>query len=98
MEANHPGEHLAEELKAMGMSAAEFSRQIGVPTNRVTQILNGRRSITGDTALRLAHFFATSAEFWLNLQSLYELRVARKKAGSVIRTLPRLRRPKRVPA
>jgi addiction module HigA family antidote len=79
MEAIHPGEHLAEELKEMRMSAAEFSRQIGVPTNRVTQILNGRRSITGDTALRLAHFFGTSAEFWLNLQSLYEIRLAEKK-------------------
>jgi addiction module HigA family antidote len=81
MEAIHPGEHLAEELKEMRMSAAEFSRQIGVPTNRVTQILNGRRSITGDTALRLAHFFGTSAEFWLNLQSLYEIRLAEKKSG-----------------
>jgi len=68
MKAIHPGEHLAEELKEMGMSAAELSRQLKVPTNRVTQILNGRRSITGDTALRLAHFFGTSAEFWLNLQ------------------------------
>jgi addiction module HigA family antidote len=55
------------------MSAAEFSRQIGVPANRATQILNDRRSITGDTALRLAHFFGTSAVFWLNLQSLYEI-------------------------
>jgi addiction module HigA family antidote len=91
MEANHPGEHLAEELKAMGMSAAEFSRQIGVPTNRVTQILNGRRSITGDTALRLAHFFATSAEFWLNLQSLYEIRLAQQKSGRAIKSLPTIK-------
>jgi addiction module HigA family antidote len=91
MEAIHPGEHLAEELNAMGMSAAEFSRQIGVPTNRVTQILNGRRSITGDTALRLAHFFTTSAEFWLNLQSLYELRLAQQKSGRAIKSLPTIR-------
>ncbi|MGD0889668.1 MAG: HigA family addiction module antitoxin [Acidobacteriaceae bacterium] len=91
MEAIHPGEHLAEELNAMGMSAAEFSRQIGVPTNRITQILNGRRSITGDTALRLAHFFATSAEFWLNLQSLYELRLAKQKLGGAIRLLPTIK-------
>jgi addiction module HigA family antidote len=70
----HPGEHLAEELHELGLSAAAFSRQIGVPTNRITQILNSRRAITGDTALRLAHFFGTTAEFWLNLQSLYELR------------------------
>jgi addiction module HigA family antidote len=91
MEAIHPGEHLAEELNAMGMSAAEFSRQIGVPTNRVTQILNGRRSITGDTALRLAHFFTTSAEFWLNLQSLYELRLAQQKSGRAIKSLPTIK-------
>jgi antitoxin HigA-1 len=69
-----------------------------VPTNRVTGILNGQRAITGDTALRLAHFFGTSAEFWLNLQSLYELRLAQKKAGSAIRALPRLKHSQRVPA
>jgi addiction module HigA family antidote len=91
MEAIHPGEQLAEELKAMGMSAAEFSRQIGVPTNRVTQILNGRRSITGDTALRLAHFFTTSAEFWMNLQSLYEIRLAKQKSGRAIKLLPTIK-------
>lgn len=88
MKAIHPGEHLAEELREMGMSAAELSRQLKVPTNRVTQILNGRRSITGDTALRLAHFFGTSAEFWLNLQSLYEIRLAQKKSGAAIKALP----------
>jgi antitoxin HigA-1 len=87
----HPGEHLAEELKEFGMSAAELARQLDVPTNRVTEILNGRRAITGDTALRLAHFFGTTAEFWLNLQSLYELRVAQKKAGKSIRRLPTLK-------
>ena len=70
----HPGEHLAEELHALGMSAAALARQLKVPTNRVTEILNGKRAITGDTALRLAHFFGTSARFWLNLQSLYEHR------------------------
>jgi addiction module HigA family antidote len=90
--AIHPGEHLAEELKTLKMSAAELARKIHVPTNRVTQILNGTRAITGDTALRLGHFFGTSAEFWLNLQSLYELRLAQKKAGKSIRALPRLER------
>jgi addiction module HigA family antidote len=89
--AIHPGEHLAEELREMGMSAAELSRQLRVPTNRVTQILNGRRSITGDTALRLAHFFGTSAEFWLNLQGLYEIRVAQQKSGSAIKALPTIK-------
>ena len=90
--AIHPGEHLAEELKELGMSAAELARQLGVPTNRVTEILNGRRAITGDTALRLAHFFGTTAEFWLNLQSLYELRIAQKRAGKSISRLPTLKR------
>ena len=90
--AIHPGEHLAEELRELGISAAELARNLGVPTNRVTQILNGRRAITGDTALRLAHYFGTTPEFWLNLQSLYELRVARQKAGSAISKLPK-RRP-----
>jgi addiction module HigA family antidote len=89
--AIHPGEHLAEELKELGMSAAELARRLDVPTNRVTEILNGRRAITGDTALRLAHFFGTTAEFWLNLQSLYKLRIAQKKAGKSIDRLPTLR-------
>src|SRR6202165_457620 len=87
--AIHPGEHLAEELEALDMSAAELARKIDVPTNRVTQILNGTRAITGDTALRLAHFFGTSAQFWLNLQSLYDLRLAQEKAGRALPTLKR---------
>lgn len=94
--AIHPGEHLAEELEALGMSAAELARQLKVPTNRITGILNGQRTITGDTALRLGHFFGTSPEFWLNLQSLYELRLAERKAGKSIRVLPTLK--KYVPA
>jgi addiction module HigA family antidote len=87
----HPGEHLAEELKELGMSAAELSRQLKVPTNRITAIMNGQRAITGDTALRLAHFFGTSAQFWLNLQSLYDLRLAERKAGKAIKALPTLK-------
>jgi antitoxin HigA-1 len=94
--AIHPGEHLAEELKALNMSAAELARKLGVPTNRVTQILNGTRAITGDTALRLAHFFGTSAQFWLNLQCVYDLRLAQEKAGKSIEALPRLKRSDRV--
>ena len=90
--AIHPGEHLAQELEALNMSAAELARQLQVPTNRITAIINGQRAITGDTALRLAHFFGTSAEFWLNLQSLYDLRVAEQKAGKSIKTLPKLKR------
>jgi addiction module HigA family antidote len=96
--AIHPGEHLAEELKELGMSAAELARQLDVPTNRITGILNGQRSITGDTALRLAHFFGTSAEFWLNLQSLYEIRLAQRKVGKSIRSLPTLKDAERVRA
>jgi addiction module HigA family antidote len=94
----HPGEHLAEELDALGMSASELARKLDVPTNRVTQILNGTRSITGDTALRLAHFFGTSAQFWLNLQSLYDLRLAQEKTGKFIKELPRLKRREPVTA
>jgi addiction module HigA family antidote len=89
--AIHPGEHLADELDAMKMSAAELARRLKVPTNRVTEILNGRRGITGDTALRLAHFFGTSAEFWLTLQSLHELRLAEAKTGKAIKKLPTLK-------
>ena len=86
----HPGEVLAEDLTALHMSAAQLARQLKVPTNRITEILNGQRAITGDTALRLAHFFGTSAQFWLNLQSLYDLRLAELKAGKSIKTLPTL--------
>jgi addiction module HigA family antidote len=96
--AIHPGEHLAEELRELGMSAAELARRLNVPTNRITGILNGQRSITGDTALRLAHFFGTSPGFWLNLQGLYDLRLAQKKAGKALRGLPKLQRSERVPA
>ena len=67
------------------MRAAELARQLDVPTNRVMQIPNGRRAITGDTALRLAHFFGTTAEFWLNLQGLYEIRLAEQKSRQVHR-------------
>ena len=87
----HPGEVLADDLEALDMSAAELSRRLKVPTNRVTEILNGQRAITGDTALRLAHFFGTSAEFWLNLQSVYDLRVAEAKTGKAIKKLPTLK-------
>jgi len=89
--AIHPGKHLAEQLEALNMSAAELARQLKVPTNRITHILNGRRAITGDTALRLGHYFGTSAEFWLNLQKLHELRVAEQEIGTAIKALPRLR-------
>lgn len=91
VKAIHPGEHLAEELEILNMSAAELARRLAVPTNRVTEILKGQRAITGDTALRLGHFFRMSAEFWLNLQSLYELRLAQEKAGKAVSELPTLK-------
>jgi antitoxin HigA-1 len=92
----HPGEHLAEELKELGISAAGLARQIDVPVNRVTGIINSQRSVTADTALRLGHWFGTSPEFWLNLQTLYELRLARQEIGERVKKLPRLadRKPK----
>jgi addiction module HigA family antidote len=95
--AIHPGEHLAEELHELGMSASELARKLDVPPNRITAILNGQRGLTGDTALRLAHFFGVSAQFWLNLQNLYELRLAQQKAGKVIQALPRRKEPERIP-
>ena len=85
----HPGEHLAEELRELNMSAAALARQLDVPVNRVTQILNGQRSVTADTALRLGHWFGTGPEIWLNLQQLYELRRARHALGPRIEKLPR---------
>src|SRR6266700_685765 len=94
----YSGEHLAEELRDLRMSAAELARQLDVPTNRITEILNGRRAITGDTALRLAHFFGTTAEFWLNLQSLYDIRLAKQKSGKSINALPKLKRLEHVEA
>src|SRR5262245_47933711 len=90
--AVHPGEHLAGELRTFDMSAAEPARKIDVPTNGVTQIVNGRRAITGDTSLRLALFLVTSAEFCMNLQSLYDLRLAQKEVGKSIKVLPTLKR------
>ena len=86
--AIHPGEHLSEQLEELSMSASELARQIRVPTNRITEILHARRSVTGDTALRLGHFFCTSPEFWMNLQKLYDLRMAEIRSGATIRNLP----------
>jgi antitoxin HigA-1 len=95
--AIHPGEHLAEQLKALGMSAAELARNLKVPTNRITAILNGRRAITGDTALRLGHFFGTSPEFWLNLQKIFELRLAEDRSWVTIKGLPTLSQARKEP-
>jgi addiction module HigA family antidote len=85
----HPGEVLAEELEELRVRPTELSRQIRVPANRISQIINGKRAITGDTALRLAHWFGTSPQFWMNLQALYDVRLAEQQAGTEIRSLPR---------
>lgn len=84
----HPGEILADELNELGVSPTELSRQIRVPANRISQIVNGKRAVTGDTALRLAHWFGTSPQFWMNLQTLYDVRLAEAAAGAEIRSLP----------
>ncbi|MDE5441257.1 HigA family addiction module antidote protein [Bradyrhizobium sp. CSA207] len=88
-EPTHPGEHLAEELRDIGITAAELSRQIDVPVNRITGIINGQRGITADTALRLGHWFGMSPQFWMNLQQQYELRLAEKEVGARVASLPR---------
>lgn len=76
----HPGEILADELEEIGMKPVELAARLGVPDNRIYQILHGRRRVTANTALRLGKFFNTGAEFWLNLQQAYELDCARLEA------------------
>ena len=84
----HPGEILADELSEIGITPTELARQLEVPANRITQIVRGKRAITGDTALRLGHWFSMSPQFWLNLQSAFELRLAEQQAGDDINRLP----------
>jgi len=84
----HPGEVLADELKEIGISATRLARTLGVPANRISQIIAGKRAISADTALRLARYFGTSPDFWMNLQKTYELDLARHQLGSAIRDIP----------
>jgi addiction module HigA family antidote len=93
--AIHPGEILAEELEESAVTATELARQLRVPANRITQIIQGKRSVTGDTALRLGRWFGTSAQFWLNLQGAYDLRLAGETAGAEIARLPTRKRTTR---
>lgn len=86
--ALHPGSILKDELDALGVSPTEFARQIDVPPNRVGQIISGKRSITGDSALRFGHWFGTDPQFWLNLQAQFDLTVAASQTGGAIRNLP----------
>ncbi|HEX3939511.1 MAG TPA: HigA family addiction module antitoxin [Xanthobacteraceae bacterium] len=87
--AIHPGEILADELAEISVTPTELARQLRVPANRITQILHGKRSVSGDTALRLGHWFGTSAQFWLNLQTAYDIRIAERMTGAEIRRLPK---------
>lgn len=86
--AVHPGRVLEDELAEMGVTQATFARQIEVPPNRVSQIIAGKRSVTGDTALRFGHWFGVDPQFWLNLQAQFDLAVAERKAGDAVRELP----------
>ena len=86
--AAHPGQILKDELAEFGVTAAEFARQIDVPANRVSQIIAGKRSVTGDTALRFGHWFGVDPQFWLNLQTQFDLAVAEQRTGAAVRELP----------
>ena len=83
----HPGEHLADELQALGLSANQLAKELGVPTNRITQIIRGRRGISGDTALRLGRWFGTGPDIWMNLQKNYELRLAAQEIGEALQKI-----------
>ena len=91
MRAVHPGEVLRDELDELGLSASALSKALGVPVNRVTMILNGQRGMSADTALRLARYFGTTPQLWMNLQKTWELRRAEIEAGGEIaeRVAPR---------
>ena len=90
----HPGKFLADELEALDMSAPELAEVLHVPANRIYQILKGQRALTADTALRLSQWLGTSAEMWLNLQKLYELRLAEQQEGEKIKRTIVRREPK----
>jgi addiction module HigA family antidote len=84
----HPGEILADELKEIDISAAALACAIGVPANRISQIVARKRAISADTALRLARYFGTTPDLWMNLQKTYELDLARQHLGRAIRHIP----------
>ncbi len=87
--AIHPGEILSDELAELHITPTELARQLRVPHNRITQIIQGKRAITGDTALRLGHWFGTNPAFWMNLQTSYDVRRAQQQTGGEVATLPR---------
>ena len=84
MRAIHPGEILKNELDEINLSASAFAKALDVPASRITAILKGQRGITADTALRLAKFFGTTPDFWMSLQSSYDVKIAREAVGQEI--------------
>ena len=86
--AVHPGDVLKGELEELGVSQSAFARQIRVPPNRISQIIAGKRSISGDTALRLGHWFGMEPQFWMNLQAQFDLAEADQKVGASVQELP----------
>ncbi len=85
----HPGEVLAEELAGLGLTASQFARELGVPASRISAILAGKRAVSADTALRLAHYFHMDAAFWMDLQAAYDLGQAEMALGEELARLPR---------
>ena len=85
----HPGEILADELAEIGITAKRLADVLEVPPNRVYQLLAGKRNVTADTALRLSQYFGMSADFWMNLQSTYELDLAWQQVGKTIQRIPK---------
>ena len=92
MRAVHPGEILKEELAELGVTPTAFARQIDVPPNRISQIIAGKRAISGDSALRFGHWFGVEPQFWMNLQTQFDLAAAESKVGAAVRALPTLAR------
>jgi len=84
----HPGIILADELEELDTNASALAKELGIPSNRISQIISGKRNITADTALRLGKWFGTSAGFWLNLQKSYELRLAEKAIAKELQKIP----------
>ncbi len=86
--AVHPGDVLKDEIEELNLSVSELARQIGVPANRLSQIIRGRRAVTGDTALRLGHWFGMNPQFWMNLQTSHDLAQAHAAVGASVELLP----------
>src|SRR5260370_41387840 len=93
----HPGKIPGDELEEIGLSAKRLADVIHVPPNRLYQILAGKRNMTADTALRLSRYFGMSADFWMNLQSAYELDLARRQLGKAIQRIPKRSDPTEAP-